>query len=105
MFAKAAQIVDRNEPREVLRGINLSFGGITATNGKELLNCDIPLNLEDSLTIPLPLALIQSKATEAGTLDYWACSDIDFRFRLRQRKSFYFASILRSYTHCPLSYS
>ena len=83
MFARAAQIVDRNEPRAVMRGINLSFGGITATNGKELLNCDIPLNLGESLTIPLPLALIQSKAAEAGTLGYWACSDTDFRFRIQ----------------------
>ena len=83
MFARVAQIVDRNEPRAVIRGINLSFGGITATNGKELLNCDIPLDLGESLTIPLPLALIQSKATEAGTLDYWASSDTDFRFRIQ----------------------
>ena len=71
MFAKAAQIVDRNEPREILRGINLSADGITATNGKELLNFDCPLDLKDSLTIPLPLALMQSKATHAGLLYYW----------------------------------
>ena len=83
MFARAAQAVDRNEPRAVLRGINLCSGGITTTNGKELVNYDIPLNLEDSLTIPLPLALIQSKAPEAGTLSYWACSDTDFRFRIQ----------------------
>ena len=83
MFARAAQAVDRNEPRAVLRGINLCSGGITPTNGKELVNYDIPLNLEDSLTIPLPLALIQSKAPEAGTLSYWACSDTDFRFRIQ----------------------
>ena len=83
MFARAAQAVDRNEPRAVLRGINLSSGGITTTNGKELLNYDIPLNLEDSLTIPLPLALIQSKAAEAGTFSYWPCSDTDYRFRIR----------------------
>ena len=71
MFAKAAQIVDRNEAREVLRGINLSADGITATNGKELLNFDCPLDLKESLTIPLPLALMQSKATHAGLLYYW----------------------------------
>ena len=71
MFAKAAQIVDRTEPREVLRGINLSAAGITATNGKELLNFDCPLDLKESLTIPLPLALMQSKATHAGLLYYW----------------------------------
>ena len=83
MFARAAQAVDRNEPRAVLRGINLCSGGITTTNGKELVNYDIPLNLEDSLTIPLPLALIQSKAPEAGTLSYWACSDADYRFKIQ----------------------
>ena len=83
MFARAAQAVDRNEPRAVLRGINLCSGGITTTNGKELVNYDIPLNLEDSLTIPLPLALIQSKAAEAGTLSYWPCSDTDYRFRIQ----------------------
>ncbi|MBQ9338371.1 MAG: hypothetical protein IJS14_13860 [Lentisphaeria bacterium] len=71
MFARAAQVVDRNEPRAILRGINLSAGGITATNGKELLNYDCPLDLKDSLTIPLPLALIQSKASHAGLLFYW----------------------------------
>ena len=83
MFARAAQAVDRNEPRAVLRGINLCSGGITGTNGRELVNYDIPLDLEDSLTIPLPLALIQSKAAEAGTLSYWACSDTDYRFRIQ----------------------
>ena len=82
MFAKAAQIVDRNEPRAVLRGINLSSDGITTTNGKELLNYDIPLDLGDSLTIPLPLALIQSKTSEAGTLSYWACGP-DCRFKIQ----------------------
>ena len=71
MFARAAQIVDRNEPRAILRGINLSADGITVTNGKELLNYDCPLELRDSLTIPLPLALIQSKAPHAGLLYHW----------------------------------
>ena len=75
MFAKAAQIVDRNEPREILRGINLSADGITATNGKELLNYNTPLELESSITIPLPLALMQSKATHAGLLFYWPMKD------------------------------
>ena len=83
MFARAAQVVDRNEPRMILRGINLSSGGITVTNGKELLNYDAPLELENSLTIPLPLALIQSKASESGTLSYWACSDADYWFRIQ----------------------
>ena len=45
MFARAAQIVNRNEPRAILRGINLSSDGITVTNGKELLNYDCPRKL------------------------------------------------------------
>ena len=81
MFARAAQVVDRNEPRTVLRGIHLSSDGIAVTNGKELLNYDIPLELEKDLTIPLPLALIQSKATEAGTLTYWT-KGTGVRFRI-----------------------
>ena len=71
LFARAAQIIDRNEPRAILRGINLSTDGITVTNGKELLNYDCPLDLGDSITIPLPLALMQSKAPHAGLLYYW----------------------------------
>ena len=82
MFAKAAQIVDRNEPREILRGINLSADGITATNGKELLNYNIPLELAASLTIPLPLALMQSKIAEAGVLTYWPQGSV-YRFRIQ----------------------
>ncbi|MBE6371887.1 MAG: hypothetical protein E7055_07400 [Lentisphaerae bacterium] len=83
MFARAAQAVDRNEVRAILRGINLCSGGITGTNGRELVNYDIPLDLGDSLTIPLPLALIQSKASVPGTFSYWPCSDTDFRFRIQ----------------------
>ena len=41
------------------------------TNGKELLNFDCPLELESSITIPLPLSLMQSKASHAGLLFYW----------------------------------
>ena len=82
MFAQAAQIVNRNEPRAILRGINLSADGITVTNGKELLNYGIPLDLGSSLTIPLPLALLQSKNTESGTLSYWPHGS-EFRLRIQ----------------------
>ena len=82
MFAKAAQIVNRNEPRAILRGINLSADGITVTNGKELLNYGIPLDLVSSLTIPLPVALMQSKTIEGGTLNYWPEGSV-YRFRIQ----------------------
>lgn len=82
MFARAAQNVDRNQPWLILRGINLSSAGIATTNGKELVNYELPLNLEDNLTIQLPLALIQSKASEAGVFSYWQ-DGVDFRFRIQ----------------------
>ena len=70
LFAAASPLVDRNNPRKVLQGINLCREGITTTNGKELLNIYVPLNVDD-FTIPLPLALMQTKTTESGTLCTW----------------------------------
>ena len=70
LFAAASPLVDRNNPRKVLQGINLCREGITATNGKELLNIYVPLNVDD-FTIPLPLALMQTRTTESGTLCTW----------------------------------
>lgn len=66
----AAPLVNRNDYRRALRGINLSSDGITATNGKELFNAPLKLNVE-SLTLPFPLALITSKAAGTGSLYYW----------------------------------
>lgn len=70
LFAAAAPLVDRNNPRKVLQGINLCREGITTTNGRELLNIYVPLNVDD-FTIPLPLALMQTKTTESGMLCTW----------------------------------
>ena len=70
LFAAASPLVDRNNPRKVLQGINLCREGITATNGRELLNIYVPLNVDD-FTIPLPLALMQTRTTESGTLCTW----------------------------------
>lgn len=70
LFAAASPLVDRNNPRKVLQGINLCREGITTTNGKELLNIYVPLNVDD-FTISLPLALMQTKTAEAGTLCTW----------------------------------
>ena len=71
LLAEAAQLVNRNEPRMIMRGINLSREGITATNGRELLNICVPLNVDD-FTIPLPLALMQTKTAESGRLYTWS---------------------------------
>ena len=70
MCARAAQVIDRTEVRPALRGINLNREGITATSGREMIHFPCPLKVE-SLTIPLPLALLQSKCEEAGTLQFW----------------------------------
>ena len=70
LFVAASPLVNRNNPRKVLQGINLCREGITTTNGKELLNIYVPLNVDD-FTIPLPLALMQTKTAEFGTLCTW----------------------------------
>jgi len=69
-LAAAAPLIDLEAPRTILRGINLSADGITATNGKELFNRPYRFNLDD-LTIPFPLALMASKAGGIGTLTAW----------------------------------
>ena len=71
LLSEAAQLVNRNEPRRIMRGINLSREGITATNGRELLNICVPLNVDD-FTIPLPLALMQTRTAESGRLYTWS---------------------------------
>ena len=75
LLAEAAQLVNRNEPRRIMRGINLSREGITSTNGRELLNICVPLNVDD-FTIPLPLALMQTKTAESGRLYTW-CDNLN----------------------------
>ena len=70
LLATAAPMVNRSDYRKVLQGINLSKDGITATNGKELFNVPLEMDVE-SLTIPFPLALIATKATGLSALNYW----------------------------------
>ncbi len=70
MLSAAAPLVDLNEARSILHGMNLSRDGLTATNGKELFNCPYSFNL-DELTIPFPLALMATKASGAGELRAW----------------------------------
>ncbi len=71
ILSAAAPLVDLNEPRKVLRGMNLSKDGITATNGKELFNSPYPFNLDD-LTIPFPLALMATKTNGEGEIRMWS---------------------------------
>ena len=71
ILSAAAPLIDQNEPRKVLRGMNLSRDGITATNGKELFNFPYSFKL-DELTIPFPLALMATKAAGAGEIKAWS---------------------------------
>ena len=67
---QAAPQAGVDDPRNILKGINLSQDGITATNGKELFNFPYRFNL-DELTIPFPLALMATKVTGEGNITTW----------------------------------
>ena len=71
ILSAAAPLIDLNEPRKILRGMNLSTDGITATNGKELFNFPYRFKI-DELTIPFPLALMATKAAGAGEIKAWS---------------------------------
>ena len=71
LLSLAAPIVNRNEYRRVLQGINLSADGITATDGRQLLHLDCQLNLEKNLTIPFPSVLLAMRSNETGLLKVW----------------------------------
>ena len=71
LLALAAPVVNLREARLALRGINLSRDGVTATNGKELLNLPCPLKIPEDVTLPFPLALLTARPEEAGTLHLW----------------------------------
>ena len=71
LLSLTAPIVNRNEYRRVLQGINLSPDGITATDGRQLLHLNCQLNLEKTLTIPFPSVLLAMKNNESGILKTW----------------------------------
>ena len=78
-----APLTDKgHDTRKVLGGINISRDGFTATNGKELSNIPLSLEMAGSVTIPFPLALLVTKAFgESGRLTTWQ-KDEDTRFEL-----------------------
>ena len=71
LLSLAAPVVNRNEYRRVLQGINLSADGITATDGRQLLHLDCQLDLEKNLTIPFPSVLLAMRSNESGLLKTW----------------------------------
>jgi len=68
-----APLTDKGQDvRKLLGGINFSRDGFTATNGKELANIPLSLEMTGSVTIPFPLALLATKAFgESGRLTTW----------------------------------
>ena len=71
LVSQAAAVIDRSNYRQILQGVNLSTAGITATDGKQLLNLPCPLNLAENITLPFPLALLAAKLNETGHLWTW----------------------------------
>ena len=78
-----APVADKGtDSRDVLSGINISSDGFTATNGKELSNIPLSLEMTGSVTIPFPLVLLATKAFgEAGRLSTWQ-KDEDTHFEI-----------------------
>ena len=72
LLALAAPVADRDGSRLILRGVNLSAEGITATNGKELLHLPCPLAVPEEVTLPFPLALLTAKPAAPGVLHLWS---------------------------------
>ena len=72
LLALAAPVMDRDGARLILRGVNLSPEGITATNGKELLHLPCPLAIPEEVTLPFPLALLTAKTAAPGVLHLWS---------------------------------
>ena len=72
LLALAAPVADRDGVRLILRGVNLSPEGITATNGKELLHLSCPLVIPEEATLPFPLALLTTKPAAPGVLHLWS---------------------------------
>ena len=70
LLATATPIINRNEYRKVLQGVQLSKDGITVTNGRELLNIPLPLDV-DELILPFPLPLLATKSEAQGHLITW----------------------------------
>lgn len=72
LLALAAPVTDRDGARLILRGVNLSLDGITATNGRELLHLPCPLAVPEEVTLPFPLALLTAKPVAPGVLHLWS---------------------------------
>ena len=82
-LAQAAPIINRQEYRKVLQGVNLSRSGITVTDSKQLLNIPCTLDLNAELNIPFPSALLVAKLQTPGVLRTWVSENTKlFQFEI-----------------------
>ncbi len=82
VLEQLAPIASKEAPCSVLSGINLSSDGFTATNGKELSNIPVHLEMSGDVTIPFPLALLATKTYgQSGKLSTWQ-ADNETHFEL-----------------------
>ena len=91
-LASLAPLVNRNDYRQILRGIHFCKEGLVATNGKELLHIDIPLTVEN-LTIPFPHALLATKSEDDGKVVTWCEKEYRY-FRIEFGKWRWFGKAL-----------
>ncbi len=68
--ASAAQVVDQTNSRPDTHGINVNSHGIVAISGREMIHIPFDVKL-GGLTIPVPVALIQSKCEDSGRVELW----------------------------------
>ena len=76
-LSELAPIVNRNDYRQVLRGIHFCKDGLVATNGKELLHISLHLPVEN-LTIPFPHAVLATKSEDEGKVVTWSEKELRF---------------------------
>lgn len=67
----AAQILNKHEVRRILQGINLNKDGIIATNGRELIHIELPLDLDEDVTFLMPHLSLLIPDDSKHTLKVW----------------------------------
>ncbi|MDD3020582.1 MAG: hypothetical protein PHX61_06320 [Alphaproteobacteria bacterium] len=80
LLGNAAQIVNKHEVRRALQGINLNKDGIAATNGKELIHIELPLELNEDITIPVIHSSLFMPDQRKHTLKIWTDNDVKQKF-------------------------
>jgi hypothetical protein len=80
LLGNAAQVVNKHEVRRALQGINLNKDGIAATNGKELIHIELPLELDEDITIPVVHPNLFMPDQRKHTLKIWTDNELKQKF-------------------------